>query len=318
MSLSTADITVIIPCLNAERTLGVALESVFAQTAPPREILLIDDGSTDASVRVARSFGPKVRVMRNPGHGPGAARHLGVLEARGRYIALLDADDLLDPRKHERQLEALERGGTHTYVHTGGRCFFDDSRQPPFDRPSAADASGRCTAVVFEHNPILGASIMAARAVILEVGNYDPDLWGTDDYYLSLACSTCCDFVYLPEPLYHVRLHGANASKNRARMAYNHWLAQERWRQRFPEAYASLPASALERVRAGTLYAARRAYWERDANGYRQLLALARRLAPDDPQIRRQWRRRWAPMRALRLWDRAAASLRRPEEVPVS
>ncbi|HOB72997.1 MAG TPA: glycosyltransferase family 2 protein [Phycisphaerae bacterium] len=315
MSLSSADISVIIPCLNAERTLGAALESVFNQTVPPREVLVIDDASTDGSVRVARSFGPRVRVLPNPAHGTGPARRLGVQEAKGKYIAYVDADDLLEPLKHERQLKVLERSDIHTYVHTGAWVFFDDPARPAVLRDSAAHASGRCTAVVFEHNPICGPSIMVARQVILEVGNYDPDLWGTDDYYMSLACSTCCDFVYLPEPLYRLRRHTGNMSNRRARMMYHHWLAQERWRQRFPEAYAALPAEVLARCTAGILYATRRAYWERESNGYRQLLKLARQLAPDDPQIRAQWRRRWVPMSALRLWDRTTQFLNRPPEV---
>ena len=85
MSASTAPITIIIPCLNAESTLGEAIESVLAQTVRPAEILVIDDTSRDRSVDVAKSFGATVRVLKNPSRGPGAARRIGVKEARGEF-----------------------------------------------------------------------------------------------------------------------------------------------------------------------------------------------------------------------------------------
>ena len=66
MSGSTASVSVITPCLNAEGTLGEALESVFAQTVPPIEVLVIDDDSRDRSIEIARSFGPRVRGVKSP------------------------------------------------------------------------------------------------------------------------------------------------------------------------------------------------------------------------------------------------------------
>lgn len=320
MSLSTADVSVIIPCLNAEATLAEAIESALGQTAPPREILVIDDHSTDRSVAVAKPFGPIVRILSNPGHGTGPARRLGVLEARGKYVAFVDADDVLDGVKHERQLEILERNDPHTHVHTGATLFYDEPGRPSSPRASAAEATGRCTRVIFEKNPICGASTMLARSTILHLGNYDPDLWGTDDFYMSLAASTCCELVYLPEPLYHIRCHRGQMSNRRLRMVYHHWLAQERFRLRFPAAFSTLPAESVRQYMIEpVLQAARQAYWRRDSDGYRRVLRLAHTLAPHDPQIQTLWRRRWCPLAALRFWDRLRDSVaRRTEELAVT
>jgi glycosyltransferase involved in cell wall biosynthesis len=93
-----------------------AIQSVFAQTYSDWELLLVDDGSTNGSTDVARRYArehpDKIRYLEHPGHenrGMSAARNLGVLHARGEYIALLDADDLWLPEKLERQVAILER-----------------------------------------------------------------------------------------------------------------------------------------------------------------------------------------------------------------
>lgn len=303
---SSGAVTVIVPCRNGAATLAEALESVFAQTVPPLEVLVIDDRSTDDSVAVARSFGPRVRVLRNPGRGPGAARELGVREARGTYIAFVDADDVLEPEKHARQLAVLERSDPSTVVHTGSVIFRTGGGERVRRRVGEEEAVGRCTRVVFERNPVCGASMMLRRSVVLDLGNYDPDLIGTEDFGLSLIASTRCDFVHLPEPLYRIRRHEHNITNRTLHMAYHHWLAQERFRLRCPEAFARLPGPSVRRFMIEpVLRVVKEAYWRREGGAeYRQLLRLAVRLAPDDAEIRRLHRRRWCPMGLLRMRDR--------------
>lgn len=307
---SAAPITVIIPCLNAEKTLPAAIESVLSQTAPPIEVLVIDDNSTDRSAAVAAAFDSRVRVLKNPSRGPGAARRLGVSEAHGQFIAFVDADDTVEPTKHEQQLAVLESSDPHTLVHTGSLACWVDGSRPSYQRKGAEAAVGRCTQIVFERNPVCGASTMLRRSVILELGNYDPDLFGTEDFGMSLLASTCCEFVYLPEPLYVMNQHHTNITRRRAHMAYVHWLAQERFRRRCPEAFAALPpASAQQYMIEPVLRTVLDAYWRREPADYRRLLRLAVSIAPQDLRIRRLWRRRHVPMQALRWWDRLTGVL---------
>ncbi|HXJ83219.1 MAG TPA: monofunctional biosynthetic peptidoglycan transglycosylase [Candidatus Methylomirabilis sp.] len=108
MRTSSAVISVVIPVYNAERYLAQALESVTRQTCSAREILVIDDGSTDGSGEVARRYpNSGIRVVWQPNGGPAAARNHGVRLVGGEFLAFLDADDLWEPRKLELQLEAL-------------------------------------------------------------------------------------------------------------------------------------------------------------------------------------------------------------------
>jgi glycosyltransferase involved in cell wall biosynthesis len=107
---------VIIIFLNAGQFLEEAIESVFAQSFGDWELLLVDDGSTDGSTRLARDFAERyagrVRYLEHPGHrnrGMSASRNLGIANASGEYLALLDADDVWLPAKLERHVAALDR-----------------------------------------------------------------------------------------------------------------------------------------------------------------------------------------------------------------
>lgn len=320
MSLSAGTISVIVPCRNAVATLGEAMESVLAQTVLPTEILVIDDRSTDESAALARSFGPRVRVLVNPGRGPGAARRLGVSEACGEYIAFVDADDTVEPTKHERQLAILESHDPHTVVHTGSFLFWPDGSRPGYRRLGGERATGRCLRTVFEANPLCSASVMLRRSLILELGNYDPELIGAEDYHLSVRAATCCDFVYLPEPLYRIRRHSGGITHRKSIMAFYHWLAQDKFRRQFPGAFATLPPDTVRRAMLEpVLRAVEDAYWRRDVDGYRQLLRLATTLTRENDVtqgeragVDRLWRRRWCPMVLLRWLDRIRSTQAQP------
>ncbi|MPZ48109.1 MAG: glycosyltransferase [Dehalococcoidia bacterium] len=100
-------VSVVIPAYNGERFLRAAIESVLRQEGVSLEVIVIDDGSTDGSGDVARSFGPPVVCLRQENGGLGAARNAGVLAARGQYLASLDADDLWTEGKLAIQIERL-------------------------------------------------------------------------------------------------------------------------------------------------------------------------------------------------------------------
>jgi glycosyltransferase involved in cell wall biosynthesis len=105
--MRTHAVSVVIPVYNGARYLGEAIRSVLAQTKPPGEILVVDDGSTDASVDIARGFGPGVVCITQSHAGLSAALNEGIERARGALLAFLDADDLWTTSKVARQLHAL-------------------------------------------------------------------------------------------------------------------------------------------------------------------------------------------------------------------
>jgi glycosyltransferase involved in cell wall biosynthesis len=101
-------ISTIIPAFRAARTIGRAVDSVLAQTRPPEEIVVVDDGSPDDLAAALRSYGDRVRLIRKANGGAGSARNFGIARSRGDLIAFLDADDYWEPCKLERQLAILE------------------------------------------------------------------------------------------------------------------------------------------------------------------------------------------------------------------
>ena len=106
--MNSALISVIIPVYNCERYLAEAIESALAQAYRSIEIVVVDDGSADASTNVARRFGSAVRYDLQAHAGPGAARNRGVELAHGDYIAFLDADDLWMEKKLGLQMSAFD------------------------------------------------------------------------------------------------------------------------------------------------------------------------------------------------------------------
>jgi glycosyltransferase involved in cell wall biosynthesis len=108
-------VSVVVPFLNAERFLDEAIQSVIEQTWMEWELLLVDDGSTDASTPIGRRYAAadphRIRYLEHPGHrnlGQHASRNLGLQHARGEYLAPLDADDVWLPEKLEQQIGILD------------------------------------------------------------------------------------------------------------------------------------------------------------------------------------------------------------------
>lgn len=106
-------VSILIPCYNAGQWLAETLESALAQTWQNKEIILVDDGSTDNSLEVAKQFESRgVKVIPQQNKGAGAARNRALSQAEGDFLQYLDADDLLAPDKIERQIQLLQDGNS--------------------------------------------------------------------------------------------------------------------------------------------------------------------------------------------------------------
>jgi glycosyltransferase involved in cell wall biosynthesis len=108
ISGSTPRISAIIPVFNGAATLGQAIDSVLAQSSCGLELIVVDDGSTDSTPAIIESYGDRVQHIRQSNAGPAAARNAGVREARGEYLAFLDADDQWLPGMVEHTIAMLE------------------------------------------------------------------------------------------------------------------------------------------------------------------------------------------------------------------
>jgi glycosyltransferase involved in cell wall biosynthesis len=102
--VSTVLVSILIPCYNAERWVGEAIESALAQTWPEKEVLVIDDGSTDRSLEVIQRYRGRIRWETGPNRGSNTARNRLLELSAGEWLQYLDADDYLRPNKVQVQL----------------------------------------------------------------------------------------------------------------------------------------------------------------------------------------------------------------------
>lgn len=132
-------ISVVIPAYNSAAHIGRAIDSVLAQTRPADEIIVVDDGSTDATADVIRAYGPKIRLIPQANTGASAARNAGINAATGDWIAFLDADDEWLPSKIERQIEILNCHPGLVWVSGNSiSCSCTENRQAPDVQPEKA------------------------------------------------------------------------------------------------------------------------------------------------------------------------------------
>jgi glycosyltransferase involved in cell wall biosynthesis len=141
-------VSVIINVYNGEAYLAEAIDSVQAQTYAHRELIVVDDGSTDGTAGVAARYGDALRCLRQENAGIGAARNLGIEHARGEYLAFLDADDRFVADKLERQLAAFAEDPSLDMVFGHVREFLSPDLAPEIAariRPAVEDAPWRMT-----------------------------------------------------------------------------------------------------------------------------------------------------------------------------
>ncbi|NEU06791.1 glycosyltransferase family 2 protein, partial [Flavihumibacter sp. R14] len=122
-------VSIIIPVYNSEKLLTQAIQSAKDQTWVHTEIIIIDDGSEDSSLAIARSFETEnIRVLKQKNQGASAARNMGLHHAKGDYIQFLDADDIISPNKISDQLLLLENDPM--YLGLCGTVYFNDGEDP--------------------------------------------------------------------------------------------------------------------------------------------------------------------------------------------
>jgi glycosyltransferase involved in cell wall biosynthesis len=184
----TALVSILIPCHNAAAWVAATLESALAQTCPRTEIILVDDGSHDDSVTIARKFEERgVRVLTQPNRGASAARNHALRAARGDFIQFLDADDLLAPDKIARQLDALAAHPGCVASGSWGRFESDPSTAVVVPEENWRDSAPiEWLALNFAGRGMMPpAAWLAPRAVIDTAGPWDERLSLNDDgeYY---------------------------------------------------------------------------------------------------------------------------------------
>jgi glycosyltransferase involved in cell wall biosynthesis len=207
-------VSVVIPAYNAEATIVETLASLFAQSFPDFEALVVDDGSSDRTAEVAAGTGDaRVRVISIANGGVARARNRAVAEAQGEMIAFLDADDLWDPRKLELQVAALEREPQAGWCVTGGVRIDGSSREiAPLPLLAPADV---CMTLLL-HSMTVGhlSSGMVRKPLLEQVGGFDARFSQCADWDLWLRLSVAAPVAVVADKLLLYRTTEGNMSSN--------------------------------------------------------------------------------------------------------
>ena len=186
-------VSVIIPTYNRARVVCHAIDSVLAQSYTATEIIVVDDGSTDNTLDELRSYGERIRLVRQGNSGPAIARNRGIAEATGEFVAFLDSDDLWVPEKLSRQIECLTLAGPSVSccLCNCTVLFRDGGRTSTF---AIADTLPVCSRglwlnpaeVLLDRFVLFSQAALVRRSVLDSVGHFDETLRFGEDYDLPL------------------------------------------------------------------------------------------------------------------------------------
>ena len=202
-------ISCVIPVFNGARFLAEALDSVLAQTLAPAEIIVVDDGSTDATPAVAAAYGERITYIRQANAGPAAARNCGIALAQSEMIAFLDADDLWLADKLERQTARFAARPELEISITHVRNFWIPELR-------AEEEAHRGQGIARPAIPgYVAQTTLARRAVFDTVGMFDPQRRVSEDTdWFARATDRGAVLELLSDVLVLRRLHHDNISRN--------------------------------------------------------------------------------------------------------
>ncbi len=207
-------VSVVIPAYNAERTIRASVLSVLGQTISDLEVIVVNDGSTDDTEAVVRSLGDqRLQVLRQRNAGHASARNAGISAAHGTYLAVIDADDLWLPSKLERQL-AVFREQQHVRALHGSAVHVDDALRPLFIGHCHEGKNTLVDVLCFRGLPGFMCTLIAERALLLELGGFDPSLVILQDWELAIRLARREELYSTSEPLVLYRVHADNQSKH--------------------------------------------------------------------------------------------------------
>jgi glycosyltransferase involved in cell wall biosynthesis len=205
-------ISAIIPAFNgASRYLDRAIGSVLAQTYRDRELIVVDDGSTDETGRLVLRF-PQARYFRRAENGgQAAARNDGARLAGGEFLAFLDQDDLWEPLFLAEALSALEKAPDAALVHADGYQVNESNEVLEYDAAMKHHAS--ITQILRGGHDVATSGSLLRRACFEAVGGYDATLPVWEDIDLAIRLYRRYPLLHLPKPLYRHRVYGHNVSR---------------------------------------------------------------------------------------------------------
>jgi len=266
-------ISVIMPCFNAQAHLREAIDSVLAQSYPRTELIVVDDGSTDGSMGILRSYGERITVLSRQNQGPYFARNNGVRASHGAYLAFLDADDYWTQDCLEKLHAGLKTNARAALSYCGWQNVgLSEKRGEPFVPPNY-ELKNKPECFLRAASPWPIHAVLIRREFMEQIGCFNVYLPTCMDYDLWLRIAITNPVVLVPEVLAFYRHHqeGQITSKQ-WRQALNIWRVKKWFVEHYPEITSNLSAARLRQlIDGGLLQRGYDNYWRRDLISARRI-----------------------------------------------
>lgn len=194
--------SIIIPLYNKEASIAQALDSVMAQECQDFEVIVVDDGSTDGGAAVVENYGdPRIRLVRQENAGVSAARNRGIEEARGEYVAFLDADDVWMPG-FLSEIEALQKEFPQCRAQATNYVFNSNGVKSPTILRKIPFSGERGVLVNYfevascSHPPVCSISVCIERRLLLEIGGFPVGIKSGEDLLTWARVAVRTDWAY--------------------------------------------------------------------------------------------------------------------------
>jgi len=249
-------ISVIIPVYNGEKTIQETIESVLNQTFTDFELIVINDGSQDATLEIVeRIQDPRLKAFSYTNAGQATSRNRGISHACGEYISFIDADDLWTPDKLEAQLRALQDNSQAAVAYSWTKCIDELGN---FSRRGShisvnGDVYAKLLLIDFIEN---GSNPLIRAQAIAEVGGFDESMTPSEDRDLWLRLAARYHFVAVPSPQVLYRQSANSASANILRMEAASLRVIEQAFSQAPEFLQYLKQSSLANIYKGLTFKA--------------------------------------------------------------
>jgi glycosyltransferase involved in cell wall biosynthesis len=269
-------ISIIMPCHNAAAHLPSSVKSVLVQTFSDWELIAVDDGSVDDTLKWLKAqTDPRIHAHHQTNQGVSAARNAGLALAQGDYVAFLDSDDTWAPDFLALMRMALADRPDTVLVYSGWQNVgMPGKRGQPFVPPDYETANKVETLFAKCRWPIHAA--LVKRSAVMAAGGFNPRLKNAEDFALWLEVATTAPIVRVPQVLAYYHFHGApQASANRSRTALHRLDAQLDYLMRHPEFEARLGKRRIRKLLYGELLSrGYESYWNRDLPAVRQIFRM--------------------------------------------
>lgn len=212
-------VSVIIPCYNRESYISETIESVLAQTYKDFELIVINDGSTDGSKEVILQYTDRLTFLEHAGgvnRGQSASLNLGLMHCTGKFICILDSDDLFAPEKLEQQLQALKNSPEIGLVYSNGKSTNSEGVPQFTIYPDDHKAPAGPDEILLNCSVNLPSNSMVRRSVLERAGPFSETLRAAHDHDMILRLSEISKFEYINQIHWYYRRHEDSISHRNA------------------------------------------------------------------------------------------------------